>query len=180
MKTRWGALALVLTLVVGQRVEAAGEGVEIVLQPQPGIHAMRLHLEQGAAPDHACTGPCVLRVSPGPYQLAVIDDHGESKARSLDLVSNESIAVAPPRHRLATAGAVMAVTGLVVAGVSGAIFGYGVIEDFRAWSCDSCGTVSRETVVISATVFTAGVVVGVAGALVALAASRPTVTERPD
>lgn len=181
MKRLLGALALVWTVVAAHRVEAADPGLDVTLQPQPEVHAMRLRLEQGAAPEYACTGQCVLRVSPGRYQLAVTDDRGESKARSLDLLSNETIAVAPPRHRLVMAGAIIAVSGLVVAGVSGAVAAYGIVRDFHASTCDSdCGRVSRETVAISVTTFTVGVVVGVVGAVLALAARQPTITERAD
>lgn len=140
---------------------------------------MRLLPEGDSAAGFSCTGPCALHVPPGRYQLAITDDHGESRARSLDLFASESIAVTPPRHRLVTTGAVMAVSGIVIAGVSGAILSYGIIKGFQAWGCDSgCDTVSQRTMITSASVFSVGVAVGVVGAVLAIIGSRPTLTER--
>ena len=180
MKTLWGTVALTLTVAAGPRAAAAAEPVDITLQPPPEVRSLRLRLEGDTADAFACSGPCELQVPPGRYQLAITDDHGESRPRSLDLLASESIAVTPPRHRLVTTGAVLAASGVVIAGVSGAVLSYGIVKGFDAWArgCDSgCDTLSQRTIIASATVFSVGVAVGVIGAVLALIGSRPTITE---
>lgn len=181
MKRLWVVLAFASTALAAQPVEAAGDTVDITLQSSPAVHSLRLRVEGDAAAAYDCAGPCVLHVSPGRYQLDVSDEHGESRAHALDLVRNETITVAPPRHRLVNAGAVLVVSGLAIGGLGAAVFTYGTVKDLRAWGCDTgCETVSQRTIVTSAAVFSAGIAVVVAGAVLALIASRPTIAEHPE
>ena len=142
--------------------------------------SLRLHRQDGAAPDDACAGPCVVQVVPGRYDLAATDARGQTTRQSLELLHPETIEIRPTHRGRATTGAGLLATGAVLAAGSAGLFVYGAVNNLEASGCDGpCGAVSGHFLRESLVGLGVGLALAAVGGVLVFGSDQPSVIERP-
>ncbi len=122
----------------------------------------------------------MLAVTPGHYQLGVVDGRGGADWHPVDLSEAETIEVHRSHKGLTTAGIALFATGAALVAVGTGAFIYGAVSNLETMECDAaCGGVSAHFLRVSAAGAGLGLVFAAVGGVLAYASSGPTMIEKP-
>jgi hypothetical protein len=182
----WFVLGLVVAIcrfsspVLAQEPAATPRPVSLALKPVSAHLSLLLRGEGDSARTYTCEGPCVLDVTPGHYQLGVVDGQGKADWHAVDLSESETIEVHRPHRGLVITGVSLVATGAALAVAGTSAFIYGAVSNLETMECDSaCGGVSTHFLKVSLAGAGIGLALAAVGGVLAYAASGPAVVEKP-
>ncbi len=179
-------MAIVISLfrfaspVAAQEAPGAPPPIPLSLQPASSHLSLRLRGEGGSSQTYDCDGPCALDVTPGHYQLGVVDGQAEPDWHPVDLTESETIEVHRSHKGLKIAGTAVYATGAALLAVGVGAFIYGAVSNLETMECDTaCGGVSTHFLKLSLAGAGVGLVLVAVGGVILYVTHGPAIVEKP-